>query len=70
MNTRSMTPFFKDVPTFVPQISEYGNFSVRQSYTQFVAQETSIIRNLFIFSKFDFCIVDFDQIFGTKVGTS
>ena len=38
------TPFFEDGPTFVPQIWEYGNFSFRQSYTHFVAQETSIIR--------------------------
>ena len=43
---------FLDVPTFVPKFWEYGNFSVRQSYTHFVAQETSITRKLFIFKFF------------------
>jgi len=47
-----MTPRFLDVPTFVPQIWEYGNFTVRQSYTNCVAQETRIIRKLLTFNFF------------------
>jgi len=39
----------KDVSTFAPHVWKYGNFSNMQSYTYFVAQETSIIRNLCIF---------------------
>ena len=46
----AMTPFFIGrTPTFVPQIWEHDDFWVRQTYNQFVAQETSIIIQLFIY---------------------
>jgi len=43
------TPFFKTGPLLIPQIQEYGNFSVSQTYIHFVALETSIIRKIFLF---------------------
>jgi len=45
-----MTPFFIGRADFVRQILEYGIVSVRQTYIHFVAQETRIIRKLFIFN--------------------
>ena len=45
----SETPFFKDGPTLVPEILEYGNFLVLKIH--FVTQETRI-RTLFIFNFF------------------
>jgi len=41
--------FFYDVPTFVPQITEFPIFSGMQIYTQFATQATRIMRKLFIF---------------------
>jgi len=52
---------FYDVPTFVPQIWEYGNFSVWQNYGHFVAQETSTIGNWFILSFFFIKKVEIDN---------
>ena len=37
---------------FLPQIWEYGNFFGQETYIHFVAQETRIVRKLFIFNFF------------------
>ena len=44
--------FYRTGHNVRPQIWAYGNFSVWQTYIHFVAQETRIIRKLFIFFLF------------------
>jgi len=46
---KQLTPFFKNEPTFVPQIWEYGKFSVNNNATLYIFDYPTLIADFDLF---------------------